>query len=165
MSKNPLVIEGKIEGLDEAIRRLQKYDTESGKKIRKVISRGGKTVAAQAKFRVPVRSGRLKKSITSRFDSNHIESVVKARSPLAHLVEYGAAATAVRARRQKNLVMRWYDRAGRARFAARGKSPTSGTVKIPKRHAQPFMEPSFRSIKPKVIREVAQVLREMPKND
>lgn len=165
MSKNPLVIEGNIEGLDEAIKRLQKYDTESGKKIRKVISRGGRSVASQAKFRVPVRGGRLKKSITSRFDSNHIESVVKARSPLAHLVEYGAAATVVRAKRQKNLIMRWYDRAGRARYAARGKSPTGGTVKIPKRHAQPFMEPSFRSVKPRVIRDIAQVLKEMPIND
>lgn len=163
MNNNPLVIEGKIEGLDEAIRRLKSYDAESGQNIRKSVSRAGRRLALQAKFRVPVRSGKLKKSIAARFNTKRIESVVSARAPHAHLVEFGAAATAVRARKQKNLVMRYYDRAGNVRFAARGKSPTGGTVKIPKRGAQPFMEPSFRSIKPKVISEIAQVLREMPK--
>lgn len=163
MRKNSLTIVGSIEGLDEAIKDLESYDTESGKKIRKAISRGGRKVASQARFRVPVRSGKLKKFIKARFDANRIESVVKAGTRYAHLVEYGAAATAVRAKRQKNLVMRWYDRAGRARFAAMGKSPTGGTVKIPKRHAQPFMEPSFRSVKPRIISEIAKVLKEMPK--
>ena len=163
MSKNPLIIEGEIEGLDEAIKRLKSYDSESGKKIRKVVSRSGRSVASQAKFRVPVRSGKLQKSIKARFDTRHIESVVKARAPHAHLIEYGVAATAVRARKQKNLVMRYYDRIGNPKFAAKGKSQNGGTVKIPKRGAHPFMEPSFRSVKPKVISGIAQVLKEMPK--
>ena len=163
MSKNPLVIEGNIEGLDEAIRNLKSYDTESGKKIRKAISSGGRSVASQAKFRVPVHSGKLKRTIAARFDTRHIESVVKAGARYAHFIEYGVAASTVRAKKQKNLVMRWYDRAGNVRFAARGKSPIGGTVKIPKRSAHPFMEPSFRSVKPRVISEIAKVLREMPK--
>ena len=160
MSKNPLIIEGGIEGLDEAIKKLKSYDSESGKKIRKAISRAGRNVASQAKSRVPSRTGKLKKSISARFDSRNIESVVKARAPHAHLVEYGAAASAVRAKNKKALRFNGSD--GNVRYVAKG-GVGKGTIKIPQRSASPFMEPAYRSVKPRVEHEIAQVLKEMPK--
>lgn len=37
-----------------------------------------------------------------------------------------------------------------------------GAVTIPKRHAEPFMEPAFRAEEPKVENEIKQILRIMP---
>lgn len=160
MSKGTMQIVGQVEGLELAIKKLKAYDDGSGKKIRKAVSRAGRDVASQAKSRVPSRTGKLKKSISARFDSRNIESVVKARAPHAHLVEYGVAASAVRAKNKKALRFTGSD--GNVRYVAKG-GAGKGTVKIPQRSASPFMEPAYRSVKPRVEREIAQVLKEMPK--
>ena len=160
MSKGTMQIVGQVEGLELAIKKLKAYDDGSGKKIRKAVSRAGRNVASQAKFRVPSRTGKLKKSISARFDSRNIESVVKASAPHAHLVEYGVAASAVRAKNKKAL--RFYGIAGNVQYVAKG-GAGKGTIKIPQRSASPFMEPAYRSVKPRVEHEIAQVLKEMPK--
>ena len=81
-----------VEGLDEALRRLKAYDTKSTEKISEAIRLGGQNIGKEARSRVPRRSGKLRKSIRTRFDSTAITSTVRTNVPYAHLVEFGAAA-------------------------------------------------------------------------
>ena len=88
-----------VEGLDEALRRLKAYDTKSTEKISEAIRLGGQNIGKEARSRVPRRSGKLRKSIRTRFDSTAITSTVRTNVPYAHLVnlvqqllQYGRAA-------------------------------------------------------------------------
>lgn len=66
-----------VEGLDEALRRLKAYDTKSTEKISEAIRLGGQNIGKEARSRVPRRSGKLRKSIRTRFDSTAITSTVR----------------------------------------------------------------------------------------
>ena len=141
---NSMTFSMEVKGLDEAMRKLKVYDTNSRKRIEKAVSRA------------PVKSGMLRDSITARFNGRGMLSVVKTngrKAPHAHLIEFGVEATTVKPHKKK--AMKMENAAGNV-FVRRG------AVTIPKRHAEPFMEPAFRAEEPKVENEIKQILRTMP---
>lgn len=86
-----------VEGLDEAVRRVQSlmYALEA-KEVEKVLEKGMREVRDEAKRRVPVRTGLLKSAIKARigkrrgrFVANAFAAVDYKKAPHAYLVEYG----------------------------------------------------------------------------
>ncbi|MEI3066364.1 HK97-gp10 family putative phage morphogenesis protein [Phascolarctobacterium faecium] len=157
-----------VEGLDEALRHLKAYDTKSTEKISEAIRLGGQNIGKEARSRVPRRSGKLRKSIRTRFDSTAITSTVRTNVPYAHLVEFGAAAATVRPRSRARkggkpkLALR-IDGRGFRRFVHKSSKPGKGVVHIPARPARPYMTPAYQSGKPRIENDIKKVLREMPK--
>ena len=152
---NSMTFSMEVKGLDEAMRKLKVYDTNSRKRIEKAVSKAGRNVRDGAKSRAPVKSGTLRDSITARFNGRGMLSVVKTngrKAPHAHLIEFGVDATTVKPHKKKAMKMQ---KDGKDYFAG-------GAVTIPKRHARPFMEPAFRAEEPKVENEIKQILRTMP---
>lgn len=153
---NSMTFSMEVKGLDEAMRKLKVYDTNSRKRIEKAVSKAGRNGRDGAKSRAPVKSGTLRDSITARFNGRGMLSVVKTngrKAPHAHLIEFGVEATTVKPHKKK--AMKMENAAGNV-FVRRG------AVTIPKRHAEPFMEPAFRAEEPKVENEIKQILRTMP---
>lgn len=155
MAKNSMTIAFEVEGLDEAVRKLKIYDSNSRLKIEDAIQKAGRSIRDDAKIRVPIRTGSLKRSIGSRFNSNKLQSTVKAdynKAPHAHLIEYGVAQTVIRPKTKKALK---FTAGGSVRFVRK-------EVILPARKARPFMNPAFQSEKPKVEAEIKKILKEMP---
>lgn len=155
MAKNSMTIAFEVEGLDEAVRKLKIYDSNSRLKIESAIQKAGRSIRDDAKIRVPIRTGTLKRSIGSRFNSNKLQSTVKAdynKAPHAHLIEYGVAQTAIRPKNKKALK---FTAGGSVRFVRK-------EVILPARKARPFMNPAFQAEKPKVEAEIKKILKEMP---
>lgn len=157
-----------VEGLDEALRRLKVYDTASTEKISNAIKQGGQNIGKEARSRVPRKTGKLRKSIRTRFDSVAITSTIRTNVPYAHLVEFGAAAATVRPRSrprkggQPKQALK-IDSRGFRRFVHKSNNPAKGVVHIPARPARPYMTPAFQSEKPKIESNIKKVLKEMPK--
>jgi HK97 gp10 family phage protein len=79
----------KVPELNEALSKLSAYDGKTAQKIEKAVSDSTKAISKGASRRVPIRTGDLKKNVTSRFDKNRVVGTVAAREPYAHLVEFG----------------------------------------------------------------------------
>lgn len=152
---NSMRISMEIEGLDQAIKKLKIYDSNSLKKIEKAISKAGRNIRDGAKIRVPIRTGTLKDSINARFSSAKLQSVIKAdyrKAPHAHLIEYGARETIIAPKKKKFI-----------KFTVAGDTVfTKKPIKIPERKPRPFMNPAFQEKKPKVESEIKKILKEMP---
>ena len=74
---NQMTFSMEVKGLDEAMRKLKVYDTNSRKRIEKAISKAGRNVRDGAKRRAPVKSVTLRDRITARFNGRVMLSVVK----------------------------------------------------------------------------------------
>jgi phage gpG-like protein len=90
-------------------------------------------VARGANQRVAQRSGKLKKSIKTGFDRRKPEGMVRAKTPYAHIVEFGSKSYTVRAKNKKALTI-----PGGSALVLRK------SAKIPARKGRPFIKPSFR---------------------
>ena len=105
-------------------------------------------VAREARQRVPVRSGKLKKSIKTRFSTVKLEGQVYSNVPYAHLVEFGSRAHTVRPKKKKAL-----------RFFKGGPVFTKRS-RIPAQAGKPFFKPSYDYVEPQLIRDVKKAVRE-----
>lgn len=56
MAKNSMTIALEVKGLDEAIRKLKIYDSNSRLKIEGAIQQAGRNIRDNAKIRVPIRT-------------------------------------------------------------------------------------------------------------
>lgn len=155
MAKNSMTIALEVKGLDEAIRKLKIYDSNSRLKIEGAIQQAGRNIRDNAKIRVPIRTGTLKRSIGSRFNGNKLQSTVKAdynKAPHAHLIEYGVSQTVIRPKTKKVLK---FTAGSSVQFVRK-------EVILPARKARPFMNPAFQAEKPKVEADIKNILKEMP---
>ena len=98
--------------------------------------------------RVPVDTGRLKRSIRQRFNASRLEGQVYSNEPHAHLVEFGARAVIIRPKRKKALRIPLAD----------GYKFTKIAV-VPKRAGKPFLKPAYDSVEPQIIQDVKKALR------
>ncbi|HBR33188.1 MAG TPA: hypothetical protein DD734_01030, partial [Firmicutes bacterium] len=93
--------------LEQTLGQLKAYDGKTALKVEEAVSASTKNIAKGARQRVPVRSGKLKKSIRSRFDKRAVTGYVQARQPHAHLVEFGAKGATVGPDSKKALKIPW----------------------------------------------------------
>jgi len=124
--------------------RFESYDSTTQDKIRASVLSSLNNIKAGARRRVRVRSGMLMKNITSTFDSKTASGKVSAKSPHAHLLEFGAKGVLVRPKNKKALHF---------------KGGYSAKANIPARSARPFMRPAFEEEKPSLIKNVTEAVK------
>ena len=89
--------------LSKAIRQISAWDGKTRLRMEAALKRGTHAVYREARQRVPVRSGKLKKSIKTRFSAVKLEGQVYSNVPYAHLVEFGSRAHTVKPQKKKAL--------------------------------------------------------------
>lgn len=132
--------------LQQAMDKISAYDGRTAGKIEEAVSASTKAISKGAKQRVPVRSGKLKKSIGSRFDKKTVAGYVSAKTPYAHLVEFGAKTRTITSKSPMMI-----DENGIRRFAM--------SAKIPKRNEKPYMRPAFEDERPNLIKNITQAVK------
>ena len=80
--------------LSKAIRQISAWDGKTRLRVEAALKRGTNAVYREARQRVPIRSGKLKKSIRQRFSTVKLEGQVFSNQPYAHLVEFGSRGSA-----------------------------------------------------------------------
>ena len=90
--------------LTKAMSSISAWDGKTRLAIENALQDSTKNIARGAKQKVAQRSGKLKKSIKTGFDRRKPEGLVKAKTPYAHIVEFGAKAHIVRAKNKKALL-------------------------------------------------------------
>ena len=98
--------------------------------------------------RVPKDTGRLRKSLKTRFSSSRLEGQVYSAESHAHLVEIGARAVIVRSKRKKAL-----------RFPLADGYRFSKIAVVPRRMGKPFLKPAYDYAEPQIIQDVKKALR------
>ena len=134
--------------LSKAIRQISAWDGKTRLRVEAVQKKGTNAVAREARQRVPVRSGKLKKSIKTRFSTVKLEGQVYSNVPYAHLVEFGSRAHTVRPKKKKAL-----------RFFKGGPVFTKRS-RIPAQAGKPFFKPSYDYVEPQLLRDVKKAVQE-----
>jgi len=133
--------------LTKALGSISAWDGKTRLAVENALQNGTKAVARGAKQRVAQRSGKLKKSIKTGFDRRKPEGMVRAKTPYAHIVEFGSKSYTLRAKNKKALTI-----PGGSALVLRK------SAKIPARKGRPFIEPSFEAEEPKIVSSMKKVL-------
>lgn len=133
----------KVKGLKEVIQDLK--DDVSGKKeiIDGILEFGSQAIAAEAKQKVPVDTGRLKGSITSSKEANFQYKIV-AQANYAAYVEFGTGNLFTLLPEQE-----WND------IAAQFKGKGVRQVNLPPR---PFLRPAVLRQTPLILQDIKDIL-------
>lgn len=133
--------------LTKTMSAISAWDGKTRLAIENELQSSTKNIARGAKQKAAQRSGKLKKSIKSGFDRRKPEGQVKAKTPYAHIVEFGAKAHTVKAKNKKALTISSGDGVLLRKSA-----------KIPARKGRPFIKPAFDEEEPKLISHIKKVL-------
>lgn len=133
--------------LTKALNGIAAWDGKARLAVENALQNGTKAVARGAKQRVAQRSGKLKKSIKTGFDRRKPEGMVRAKTPYAHIVEFGSKSYIVKAKNKKALTI-----PGSNELVLRK------SAKIPARKGKPFIKPAFEAEEPKIISNIRKVL-------
>lgn len=144
--------------LSEAVKKIGKYNGKVGLMLEDAVQESTKAIAAGERQRVPVRTGRLKKKISSRFNRKKIEGVAIARAPYAHLVEFGAKAATAKPKNAKAIKL--IDKGMLEGSGGEFGIAFAASAKIPARRARPFARPAFEAEKPNLLRKIAKAVKE-----
>lgn len=129
--------------ITKAIKDIDKYSRGVQENIRGAIKSTTESVKIAAKERVPVRTGELKKSIEGEMSKDGLSGFVCAKSPVAHLIEFGVSASYVEPKNAKALKI--------------GDSFVKYAV-IPERKARSFMRPAADSEKQNLEKRIKEAL-------
>ena len=135
-----------INDLERTLRDFKNYNAQAQEKLRSAVQTSTSNIMLGAKRRVSVKSGDLIKNISMTYDGNKNVGIVRAKSPHAHLVEYGAKAVHEAPKNKKALTVH-----GGSGFAA--------SVNIPARKEHPFMRPAFENEKPNLIKNTEAAMK------
>lgn len=139
--------------LSKTLSQISAYDGKTAIKIENAVRGSTKNICSGAKKRVPVRTGALKKSISSQFDQRTVTGYVAARKPHAHLVEFGARAAKTVPDTKKALKIPWLGGMGV------GGTYFAKSANIPARRERPYMRPAFEDEKPNLIRKIKEAVK------
>ncbi len=130
--------------LRSVLNQLSTYDGKTRLKIEEVTSNAVKTIAKGAKNRVPVKKGKLKKSIRSKFNKKIGVGDVFTTLQTAHLIEFGVKAHTV----EPN------EKFMRVKGSFIGKK-----IKLPGFSARPFLKPAYEEELPHFISEIKKAVK------
>ncbi len=148
MSGNGFRVNFSVPELGEAIAKVGAYNGKSRLRIETVVEKSTKNIATGVRRRAV---GSLKKKTSSRFDRKTVTGYVSVKSPIAHLVEFGAKAATEKPSKKKAL-----------------KIPSPGlgvadmyakSAHIPKRRENPYMRPSFEDEKPDFVKGLKEAVQ------
>lgn len=134
--------------LNKALHQIDSWDGKTRLKVEGAVSTGTKRVAADARRKVPRRTGTLRKSLKSSFKRRGCTGLVKAMAPHAHLIENGVKTSV--AEPQKKTVLR---------FRSGGKLYYRKWTTIPARRPRPFMKPAYDANVGKIIDDIKKAVK------
>lgn len=144
----------------DAVNNIKLYDAKTRLGLERVISNATKRIAYRSRRNAPKGpTGNLRKSIRSSFSAKNLRGEVgamKTKGNHAHLIEYGVHAhrTFLSGRKSKPgrpaKVLRFW-KGGTAHFAR--------VTHIPAIPARPFMTPAYKAEEPKLLMDIAQVMK------
>ncbi|MBU2703879.1 HK97 gp10 family phage protein [Sporomusaceae bacterium BoRhaA] len=129
--------------MQDALNSIDAYDGKTRLKLENTVADSTSKIGKDAKEFVPVRTGKTKKKISTSFNKNKMTGTVRAKTPWAHLVEFGAKAAVEKPKNKKALKI---DQFGLRRYATK--------ANIPVRKAKPFMQKAFDKEKPDFIKNI-----------
>jgi HK97 gp10 family phage protein len=132
--------------LQKCLKEIKVWDGAARALASKALQKGTQRIAANARRRVAVRSGTLKKSIKSSYKEAKLTGYTRAKTPYAHLIEFGARAAVATPKNKKAMKLPAGGGDGQKEYA--------GKVNIPARSPHPFVTPAFEEEKPRIIEEV-----------
>ena len=135
-----------INDLNRTLAQFRSYDEQTQEKLRACVQKSTSNIMLGAKRRVRIHSGNLVKGIAMTYNTSKNTGTVRAKSPHAHLVEFGARAVHEVPDRAKALKV-----PGGSGFAA--------SANIPARAAKPFLRPAFEEEKGNLIQSVTEAVR------
>lgn len=121
-----------------AIKQIANYNTETQKRIRNVMKAKVNEVYAEAVYRAPFKTGKLKGSIKVDLVEENMTGLqgrVYTNNPVAHLVEYGTKGGVIKAKKKKALTIG-------------GDGSVFSKVVISGRPGRPFMKPAIDKVRP-----------------
>lgn len=134
--------------LNKALKQVAFYDGKARMRVEEAVSSGTKRVAADARRKVAKRTGGLRKSIKSSFKRKGCTGIVKALSPVAHLIENGVKTSIAEPQKKKVL-----------RIDANGVRRYTRWAMIPRRRARPFMKPAYDENVGKIIDDIKKAVK------
>lgn len=134
--------------IGQTLNQIGLYDRKAALAVEQAVQSSTKAIGAGARQRVPVRSGALKKKIATRFENKGVTGIVAAKTPYAHLVEFGAKAVVIKPVNKKAMRI---DENGIRRFATE--------VHVPQRAERPFLRPAFEDEKPALLKNLAKAVQ------
>lgn len=144
-----LQVRPSIPELRAAIDSLKIYDGKKRLALEDAIDDSVKDMAKVAKQKVPVDSGKLKKSIFSKMNRKIFTGYFGAKAHHAHLIEFGAKASTEKAKDKKALVF----------YPGYAVQIFSRSADIPAREAHPFITPAYDEVYPKLIRRIKKAMQ------
>jgi hypothetical protein len=132
--------------LKAALAKIDQFDTASRAKIGGCIQASTINIANGARRRIRVKSGRMQKSIKSKYDPAKMTGTIRASWP-AVCLEFGHKGAHEVPVNKKALLI------GGDYFSS---------ANIPKVPAYPFMRPAYEDEKPNLINSITKVLGESP---
>ncbi len=133
--------------LQRMLRHVTAWDAGAGLEVERIIRSGTRRVAAEARRRVPVDTGKLKGSIRFGFSRNKAEGKVYTEVPYAHLVEFGTRGVTVKPKKKKAMKI---PLPGETAFALRAKTPGM--------KERPFMKSAYDCEAPRIVTELKKAL-------
>lgn len=140
----------KIEGLADLNKLLKELPSKIERNImRGALREGSKEFLERAKEEVPVRSGRLRKSlrISTRFKKGEVTASMSAGGKgafYAYMVEFGTAAHLIKPKRKKSLIVN---------------GAQVASVDHPGAEEKPFMRPAFDAGSADAVQAVAEYIK------
>lgn len=138
----------RVPELQETLNQLSAYDSKTSRKIENVVSKSTKAIGQGIKRRMPVASGYTKKHVYTRFNVKKITGEAVIKSPVAHLLEFGAKASVEVPDKKKAMTV---DEFGIRRYAKK--------VHIPARSPHPTARPAFEDEKPNLIKGLKEAVQ------
>ncbi len=137
--------------IEQAINAISVYDGKSRLAVENAVKNATLAIKAGAKQRVPVKSGKLKKQITSTFKTKSCTGFVRVKSPLAHLIEFGVKANVEKPKNKKALLIMGFRNANNKLLIKK--------ANLPARAGKPFLKDSFDEEKPNLIRDLEKAVQ------
>lgn len=81
----------RVEGVPNVQRAFSRWQVKKISAVRSLIARTANNVKRNARRKVPVLTGRLRKSIQVKYGDKKMVAYVRAVAPHSHLVEYGTS--------------------------------------------------------------------------
>lgn len=134
--------------LSDAIKSIKAWDGRTRLDVENVMKQGTKDVRREAAQRVAKRSGKVKKSLKTRFRAAKCEGQVYTKVPYAHILEYGAKGHEIKAKNKKVL-----------HFVRNGEDVFTKKVKVPKFLARPYLKPAYDYVVPDIVRKIRMVVQ------
>ena len=137
-----------IPELRAAIDSLKIYDATKRIALEDAIEDSVKDMAKVARQKVPVDSGKLKKSIFSKMNRQIFTGYFGAKAHHAHLIERGVKANTIKPSAKKALA-----------FSSGGAQVFATSANIPARAAHPFIRPAYDEVLPKLIQRIRRAMQ------